>query len=185
MNMIVTFQILSKERFFGDKCTVCKWSHKEWNRSDPRHLELHHRSLICKAVRTRKAISLPYAPFVMMIYTEKDKMHGGVPGFTDDMGIASYVLAGTQKAMEDTFDSTCHGAGRVLSRKAAKKASKGRTMQRELEDKGILVRWTGRSTLAEEMPDAYKDISQVVEVVHGAGISKKVAKLRPIAVVKG
>jgi len=105
-----------------------------------------------------------------------------IPG---DMGTSSYVLAGTQKAMEETFGSTCHGAGRVMSRKAAKKASKGRAIQRELEDKGILVRWTGRSTLAEEMPDAYKDISQVVEVVHGAGISKKVAKLRPIAVVKG
>ena len=105
-----------------------------------------------------------------------------IPG---DMGTASYVLAGTQKAMEETFGSTCHGAGRVMSRKAAKKASKGRAIQRELEDRGILVRWTGRSTLAEEMPDAYKDISQVVEVVHGAGISKKVAKLRPIAVVKG
>jgi len=105
-----------------------------------------------------------------------------IPG---DMGTSSYVLAGTQKAMEETFGSTCHGAGRVMSRKAAKKASKGRAIQRELEDKGIFVRWTGRSTLAEEMPDAYKDISQVVEVVHGAGISKKVAKLRPIAVVKG
>jgi tRNA-splicing ligase RtcB len=105
-----------------------------------------------------------------------------IPG---DMGTASYVLVGTQKAMEETFGSTCHGAGRVLSRKAAKKASAGRAIQRELEDKGILVRWTGRSTLAEEMPDAYKDISQVVEIVHGAGISKKVAKLRPIGVVKG
>ncbi|MCG2754446.1 MAG: RtcB family protein [Desulfobacteraceae bacterium] len=105
-----------------------------------------------------------------------------IPG---DMGTASYVLVGTQKAMEETFGSTCHGAGRVLSRKAAKKASKGRSIQRELEDKGILARWTGRSTLAEEMPDAYKDISQVVEVVHGAGISKKVAKLRPMAVLKG
>lgn len=105
-----------------------------------------------------------------------------IPG---DMGTASYVLVGTQKAMEETFGSTCHGAGRVLSRKAAKRASKGRAIQRELEDKGILVRWTGRSTLAEEMPDAYKDVSEVVEVVHGAGISKKVAKLRPMAVVKG
>jgi len=105
-----------------------------------------------------------------------------IPG---DMGTASYVLAGTEKAMQETFGSTCHGAGRVLSRKAAKKASKGRAIQRELEDKGILVRWTGRSTLAEEIPEAYKDISQVVEVVHEAGISKKVAKLRPIGVVKG
>jgi tRNA-splicing ligase RtcB len=73
----------------------------------------------------------------------------------------------------------------VLSRSAAKKRSKGRSIHRELEDKGILVRWTGRSTLAEEMPEAYKDISQVVEVVHGAGISKKVARLRPLAVIKG
>ena len=105
-----------------------------------------------------------------------------IPG---DMGTASYVLVGTERAMAETFGSTCHGAGRVMSRKAAKRASKGRSIQRELEDKGILVRWTGRSTLKEEMPDAYKDISQVVEVVHQAGISRKVAKLRPMAVVKG
>ena len=105
-----------------------------------------------------------------------------VPG---DMGTASYVLVGTEKAMTETFGSTCHGAGRVLSRTAAKKASKGRSIHRELEDKGILVRWTGRSTLSEEMPDAYKDVSQVVDAVHGAGISRKVARLRPIAVVKG
>ncbi len=105
-----------------------------------------------------------------------------IPG---DMGTASYVMVGTEEAMDETFGSTCHGAGRVLSRKAAKKKSRGRAINRELEDKGILVRWTGRSTLAEEMPDAYKDISQVVDVVDGAGISKKVARLRPIAVVKG
>jgi tRNA-splicing ligase RtcB (3'-phosphate/5'-hydroxy nucleic acid ligase) len=105
-----------------------------------------------------------------------------IPG---DMGTASYVLAGTKKAMEETFASTCHGAGRVLSRTAAKKAAKGRSIHRELEDKGILVKWTSRSTLAEEMPDAYKDIDQVIDVVHGAGISLKVARLRPIAVVKG
>jgi len=105
-----------------------------------------------------------------------------IPG---DMGTASYILAGTQRAMQETFGSTCHGAGRVLSRKAAKKQSRGRSIQNELEAHGILVRWTGRSTLAEEMPDAYKDISQVVDVVDGAGISKKVARLRPIAVVKG
>ena len=105
-----------------------------------------------------------------------------IPG---DMGTASYVLVGTEQAMTDTFGSTCHGAGRRLSRKAALKAGKGRSIQRELEDQGILVRWTGRGTLAEEMPAAYKDISEVVAVVHGAGISRKVAKLRPIAVVKG
>ena len=105
-----------------------------------------------------------------------------IPG---DMGTASYVLVGTKKAMEETFGSTCHGAGRVLSRRAAKRAGKGRAINRELEDKGVLVRCAGRSTLAEEMPEAYKDISQVIDVVHGAGISKKVAKLRPMAVLKG
>ena len=105
-----------------------------------------------------------------------------IPG---DMGTASYVLSGTRTAMEKSFGSTCHGAGRVLSRKAAKKKSRGRSISRELEDKGIFVRWTGRSTLSEEMPDAYKDINMVVETVHRAGIAKKVAKLRPMGVVKG
>ncbi len=105
-----------------------------------------------------------------------------IPG---DMGTASYVLVGAPKAMGETFGSTCHGAGRVLSRKAAKKASKGRAIHRELESKGIIVRWTGRATLAEEMPEAYKDVSDVVNVVHQAGISRKVAKLRPLVVIKG
>jgi tRNA-splicing ligase RtcB len=87
--------------------------------------------------------------------------------------------------MEETFGSTCHGAGRVLSRTAALKKSRGRSIQKELEEKGIYVRWTGRSTLGEEMPEAYKDVSRVVDVVHGAGIAKKVAKLKPLAVLKG
>jgi tRNA-splicing ligase RtcB len=72
-----------------------------------------------------------------------------------------------------------------MSRRAAKKASRGRSIQRELEDRGILVKWTGRSTLAEEIPDAYKDISQVVDIVHGVGLSRIVARLRPMAVIKG
>ena len=105
-----------------------------------------------------------------------------IPG---DMGTASYVMAGTRTAMAQSFGSTCHGAGRVLSRKAAKKRSRGRAIHRELADKGILVKWTGRSTLAEEMPEAYKDIDQVVDAVHGAGLSKKVARLRPVCVIKG
>jgi len=105
-----------------------------------------------------------------------------IPG---DMGTASYVLVGTAQAMAETFGSTCHGAGRLLSRTAAKKRSRGRAIYRELEARGILVRWTGRATLAEEMPEAYKDVSEVVAVVHGAGISRRVARLRPMAVVKG
>ena len=102
-----------------------------------------------------------------------------------DMGRASYILCGTDTAMTDTFGSTCHGAGRRLSRKAAKKAGKGRLIQQELAKKGIVVKYTGRFTMTEEMPEAYKDVSDVVEVVHGAGISRMVARLRPMAVVKG
>jgi len=105
-----------------------------------------------------------------------------IPG---DMGRASFVLLGTEKAMEETFGSTCHGAGRVLSRHQAIKKAKGRAIWRELEDRGIIVRSAGRETLAEEMSEAYKDISNVVDVVHNAGISKKVARLRPMGVVKG
>ncbi len=105
-----------------------------------------------------------------------------IPG---DMGRASFVLLGTEKAMQETFGSTCHGAGRVMSRHQAIRAAKGRAIWRELEDKGIIVRSAGRGTLAEEMSEAYKDISNVVDVVHIAGISKKVARLRPLGVVKG
>jgi tRNA-splicing ligase RtcB len=105
-----------------------------------------------------------------------------IPG---DMGRASFVLLGTEKAMKETFGSTCHGAGRVMSRHQAIKRAKGRAIWREMEDKGIIVRSAGRETLAEEMSEAYKDISNVVDVVHKAGISKKVARLRPIGVIKG
>jgi tRNA-splicing ligase RtcB len=105
-----------------------------------------------------------------------------IPG---DMGRCSYVLVGTDEAMKSTFGSTCHGAGRMLSRNAAKKQAKGRAIWRELEDQGIIVRSDGRSTLAEEMPEAYKNVSDVVEVVHNAGISRKVVKLRPLGVIKG
>lgn len=105
-----------------------------------------------------------------------------IPG---DMGRASFVLIGTDKAMEETFGSTCHGAGRVMSRHQAIRQAKGRAIWREMEDKGIIVRSAGRETMAEEMSEAYKDISNVVDVVHNAGISKKVARLRPMGVVKG
>jgi len=105
-----------------------------------------------------------------------------IPG---DMGRASFVLLGTEKAMSETFGSTCHGAGRVMSRHQAIKRAKGRAIWREMEDKGIIVRSAGRGTLAEEMSEAYKDISNVVDVVQKAGISKKIARLRPIGVIKG
>ncbi|MGE5849104.1 MAG: RtcB family protein [Candidatus Methylomirabilota bacterium] len=106
-----------------------------------------------------------------------------VPG---DMGRASFVLVGTQGAMLETFGSTCHGAGRVLSRAAAIRAAKGRAIERELEDKhGVYVRATGRDSVKEEMPEAYKNVQDVVTVCHNAGISKIVAKLKPIGCIKG
>ncbi|HSD52006.1 MAG TPA: RtcB family protein, partial [Candidatus Methylomirabilis sp.] len=106
-----------------------------------------------------------------------------VPG---DMGRASFVLVGTQGAMQETFGSTCHGAGRVMSRAAAIRAARGRAIERELEDQhGVYVRATGRDSIKEEMPEAYKNVQDVVSVCHNAGISKMVAKLKPIGCIKG
>jgi len=102
-----------------------------------------------------------------------------------DMGRASYVMLGTETAMAETFGSTSHGAGRLMSRGQAIRQAKGRAIWRELEDQGILVRAAGRETLAEEMPEAYKNIASVVGVIQRAGISKKVARLRPLGVIKG
>ena len=101
------------------------------------------------------------------------------------MGTASYVCKGTAEAMTQTFGSTCHGAGRVMSRAQALRQAKGRAIDRELAKKGILVRSQGSKTLGEEMPEAYKDVDRVVGVMHRAGISPRVARLRPLAVVKG
>lgn len=105
-----------------------------------------------------------------------------IPG---DMGRYSFVLVGTQKAMEQTFGTTCHGAGRMMSRKGALREAKGRNIAQEMAEQGIIVRAQNKATLGEEASYAYKDVADVVEVVHHAGISKKVAKLRPIGVVKG
>ncbi len=123
----------------------------------------------------------PGHPDVPVVYREAGQPVL-IPG---DMGTYSFVLAGSQQAMDETFGSTCHGAGRTLSRKQAIKAAKGRAIHRELEDRGIYVQSRGRTTLKEEMPEAYKDISLVVEAVHMAGLAKKVARLRPLGVIKG
>lgn len=104
-----------------------------------------------------------------------------IPG---DMGRCSYLLAGTEGAKE-TFYSTCHGAGRLLSRSAAIRITRGRPLAKELADRGIIVRSAGRETLNEEAPEAYKDVSEVVDIVQGAGISVKVARMRPMGVIKG
>ena len=105
-----------------------------------------------------------------------------VPG---DMGRYSFVLAGTEGAMRETFGSSAHGAGRKMSRKKAKKAARGRNLVREMENKGILIRAAGRTTVDEEMSEAYKDAADVIEATHEAGIGRKVARLRPLIVVKG
>jgi tRNA-splicing ligase RtcB len=105
-----------------------------------------------------------------------------IPG---DMGRYSFLLIGTEKAMQETFGSTCHGAGRVMSRAQAKKAARGRNLDQELAEGGVIARYRGRGTFAEEMPSAYKDVADVVDVVDRAGISKKVLKLKPMAVIKG
>ncbi|MBI2853799.1 MAG: RtcB family protein [Chloroflexi bacterium] len=105
-----------------------------------------------------------------------------IPG---DMGRYSYVLVGTRRAMEETWGSTCHGAGRMKSRTSARKALTGREVLRHLEATGITVRAGSVSDLAEEAPEAYKDVTQVVAVADESGISRIVARTRPIGVVKG
>jgi tRNA-splicing ligase RtcB len=105
-----------------------------------------------------------------------------IPG---DMGRCSFVCVGHENSLTETFASTCHGAGRVMSRNQAMKNARGRSIERELADEGIVVRSRGRTTLAEEMPEAYKDVQNVVDVLHKAGIHRRVAKLRPIGVIKG
>ncbi len=105
-----------------------------------------------------------------------------IPG---DMGRTSYVLVGTEQAMKETFGSTCHGAGRVMSRAAAKRHLRGRDVLESLQARGITVRTDSLPGLAEEASAAYKDVTSVVEVTHRAGISKTVARTRPIGVIKG
>jgi len=104
-----------------------------------------------------------------------------IPG---DMGRNSYLLVGTEKAAE-TFYSTCHGAGRVKSRTASTRSTNLNVLLKELESKGIMVKASGRSTIVEEAPSAYKDVNDVVNVVHNAGISKRVCRMRPVGVIKG
>jgi len=104
-----------------------------------------------------------------------------IPG---DMGTESYLLKGTKEA-EETFASTCHGAGRVMSRHQALKRWRGEDIISELKKKGIYVHPASLKVVAEEAPNAYKNIKNVVDVAHGAGISKRVVKLTPLGVVKG
>ena len=105
-----------------------------------------------------------------------------IPG---SMGTASWVLVGQQGSMEHSFGTTCHGAGRMMSRTAAVRLAEGRRIDKELDAIGIIARARGHKGLAEEQPAAYKDVDLVVDVVDRAGISRKVARLRPVGVIKG
>jgi tRNA-splicing ligase RtcB len=105
-----------------------------------------------------------------------------VPG---SMGTASWVLAGSEGAMRESFGSVCHGAGRLMSRTAVRRGRDAREEQRELEERGILVKSETRDGILEELPEAYKNVDEVIEVVHNAGLARKVARLRPMAVIKG
>ena len=105
-----------------------------------------------------------------------------IPG---SMGTASWVLAGSEGAMRETFGSVCHGAGRLLSRTAARKGRNAREERDKLEERGILVRSETRDGILEELPEAYKNVDEVIEVVHNAGLARKVARLRPMGVIKG
>jgi len=105
-----------------------------------------------------------------------------IPG---DMGRNSYLLVGTQRAMQETFGSCCHGAGRLMSRTASAKSISADILLKELRSKGIIVKASGRKTVVEEAPSAYKDVNAVVDVVANAGIGKRVCRMRPLGVVKG
>ncbi len=105
-----------------------------------------------------------------------------IPG---SMGTASWVLVGAEGAMRETFGSVCHGAGRMLSRTAAKKGRNAREVEKQLAEQGILVRSETRDGILEEIPEAYKNVDEVIEVVHQAGLARKAARLRPMGVIKG
>jgi tRNA-splicing ligase RtcB (3'-phosphate/5'-hydroxy nucleic acid ligase) len=105
-----------------------------------------------------------------------------IPG---SMGTASYVLVGAQGSLEETFGTTCHGAGRVMSRTAAKKSAFAQNARQRLEERGVVVRSETRDGITEEIPEAYKDVDAVINVVHNAGLSKRVARLKPLGVIKG
>ena len=105
-----------------------------------------------------------------------------IPG---SMGTASWVLVGAEGAMQETFGTTCHGAGRVMSRTAARKSAYAANAKQRLEEQGIIVRSETRDGITEEIPEAYKDVDEVIDVVHNAGLAKRVARLKPIGVIKG
>ncbi|GAB4529561.1 MAG: RtcB family protein [Anaerolineales bacterium] len=147
----------------------------EWHEVDGEHMQ------VCVH---RKGATRAFGPGSLDIPPEYREIGQPViiPG---SMGTASWVLVGTQDSMARSFGSTCHGAGRVMSRQQAKKSVRGDSLQRDLERRGIRIRAGSLPGLAEEAPQAYKDVDEVVTTVSAAGIARKVARLRPVAVVKG
>ncbi|MFH1230662.1 MAG: RtcB family protein [Planctomycetota bacterium] len=123
----------------------------------------------------------PYHPLVPKDYQEIGQPVL-VPG---DMGRSSFLCVGTEEAMKRTFGSTCHGAGRVASRSAMIRLTKGQNLYKEMESMGVIVMTKTHESMAEEMPSAYKDVTDVVDVMESAGISKKIAKFKPLGVIKG
>jgi tRNA-splicing ligase RtcB (3'-phosphate/5'-hydroxy nucleic acid ligase) len=132
----------------------------------------------------RKGATRAFAPGHSQIPAAYQKIGQPVliPG---DMGRYSYLLVGTETAMEKTFGSTCHGAGRLMSRAQSKKQSQSINIDQEMARRGVVARYRGRGTMAEEMPHAYKDVADVVETMDHAGISKRVARFCPVGVIKG
>jgi len=146
--------------------------------------EYSYNSKKYKLVMHRKGATRALPPFHPSLPNEYKEIGQPVliPG---DMGRYSFVLVGTQTAYKETFGHTCHGAGRIKSRNQAKKTINYNELIKELESKGISIRAASKATILEEAPQAYKDALNVVDIVHNANISKKVAKLRPIGVAKG
>ncbi len=142
-------------------------------KGEKRKLYVHRKGATRAFAAGREEIPVPYRDVGQPVL---------IPG---TMGTASYVLVGTEKAMEETWGSTCHGAGREMSRHQAVREAKGRMIDKELKEKGILSRTKNKKALAEEAPFAYKDVDIVVDVVDKAGLSKKVARMKPLGVIKG
>jgi tRNA-splicing ligase RtcB len=140
-----------------------------------------HKTTLCIHRKGATRSLPPGHPFLPQVY-QSTGQPVLIPG---DMGTYSFVLAGAPNALDLSFGSSCHGAGRIMSRSKAIKTAQGRSIYQELEHKGIFVQSRDKKTLMEEMPEAYKDVSNVVEVVHKTGLANKVARLRPLGVIKG
>ncbi len=151
---------------------IAKWEEHRWNGQEGR---------VCVHRKGATRAFPPGHPELPAAYLEIGQPVL-IPG---DMGRASWVLLGTEGGFRESFGSTCHGAGRTMSRTQAKKRARGRRLREEFRELGIEVRASSMATVAEELPEAYKDVHDVVGVVHGAGIGRKVARLRPMGVLKG